>query len=143
MSPPPLKLKRDRQSSPVPPSSLSDIIGNSEAGGNATGGGEGGGIKVKVKNFHAVARWSWGTPADDVCGICQSPFEGCAPGVKFPGDDCPVCWGECKHAFHLVSAARSEATSGRVERKIGMPDVLSLLLTTFCSSLAMLISGLC
>ncbi|GMH55467.1 hypothetical protein TrRE_jg3299 [Triparma retinervis] len=59
-------------------------------------------LKVKVKAFHGIARWSWGTPADDVCGICQSPFEGCAPGVKFPGDDCPVVWGACKHAYHLA-----------------------------------------
>jgi anaphase-promoting complex subunit 11 len=24
-----------------------------------------------------------------------------APGVKFPGDECPVVWGKCGHAFHL------------------------------------------
>ena len=27
---------------------------------------------------------------DDVCIICQSAFKGVAPGVKFPGDECPV-----------------------------------------------------
>jgi anaphase-promoting complex subunit 11 len=58
-------------------------------------------IRVTFKKYHAVARWSWGTAQDDVCGICQMPFEGCAPGVKYPGDECPVVWGKCKHAFHL------------------------------------------
>ena len=24
-----------------------------------------------------------------------------APGVKFPGDECPVVFGKCGHAFHL------------------------------------------
>ena len=33
--------------------------------------------------------------------ICQSAVEGVAPGVKFPGDECPVVWGKCGHAFHL------------------------------------------
>jgi len=58
-------------------------------------------IKIRFKKFHSVANWQWGTPADEVCGICQTPFEGCAPGVKYPGDECPVVWGKCKHAFHL------------------------------------------
>ena len=58
-------------------------------------------LTLKIKKYHAVARWTWGCAADDVCGICQSPFEGTAPGIKFPGDDCPVVWGRCKHAYHL------------------------------------------
>ena len=37
----------------------------------------------------------------EVCGICQSAFEGVAPGVKYPGDECPVVWGKCGHSFHL------------------------------------------
>jgi hypothetical protein len=32
---------------------------------------------------------------DEVCGICQSAFEGVAPGVKYPGDECPVVFGKC------------------------------------------------
>jgi anaphase-promoting complex subunit 11 len=56
---------------------------------------------VNITKYTAVAKWTWGTPSDEVCGICQSPFEGCAPGIKFPGDECPVVWGLCKHAFHL------------------------------------------
>ena len=31
-----------------------------------------------------------GDDEDDVCIVCQSAFEGVAPGVKFPGDECPV-----------------------------------------------------
>ena len=59
-------------------------------------------LRVRIKRFHAVAKWTWNAN-DDVCGICQSAFEGVAPGVKYPGDECPVVWGKCGHAFHLVS----------------------------------------
>jgi anaphase-promoting complex subunit 11 len=38
---------------------------------------------------------------DDVCGICRMPFDGCPPDGKYPGDDSPVVWGICTHAFHL------------------------------------------
>ncbi|KAJ8603014.1 hypothetical protein CTAYLR_001557 [Chrysophaeum taylorii] len=59
-------------------------------------------LKVTIKRWNAVARWTWGDHVDgDVCGICQMPFEGCPPGVKFPGDGAPVVWGKCAHAFHL------------------------------------------
>lgn len=59
-------------------------------------------LRVRIQRFHAVAKWTWNAN-DDVCGICQSAFEGVAPGVKYPGDECPVVWGKCGHAFHLVS----------------------------------------
>ena len=36
-----------------------------------------------------------------VCIVCQSAFEGCAPNVKYPGDESPVVFGKCGHAFHL------------------------------------------
>ena len=62
-------------------------------------------VKVRVKRFHAVAAWSWNAN-DDVCGICQSPFEGVCPGVKYPGEDCPVVWGKCGHAFHLQCVSK-------------------------------------
>lgn len=88
-------------------------------------------LRVKIKRYHAVARWTWNVagvnPADsaaddgstvssnrhrmsvdfppdeeeEVCTICQSAFEGTAPGTKFPGDECPVVWGKCGHSFHL------------------------------------------
>ena len=49
-----------------------------------------------------MARRDWGDDVDgDVCGICQFPFEGCPPGVMYPGDGAPVVWGVCGHAFHL------------------------------------------
>lgn len=38
---------------------------------------------------------------EDVCGICRCQFDGCPPDAKFPGDDAPVVWGTCTHAFHL------------------------------------------
>mmetsp|Transcript_12218 Transcript_12218/g.36300 ORF Transcript_12218/g.36300 Transcript_12218/m.36300 type:complete len:114 (-) Transcript_12218:44-385(-) len=59
-------------------------------------------LKVKILKYHAVARWHWGDDVkDDVCGICQNPFEGCPPGAQYPGDGAPVVWGVCGHAFHL------------------------------------------
>mmetsp|Transcript_858 Transcript_858/g.2715 ORF Transcript_858/g.2715 Transcript_858/m.2715 type:complete len:127 (-) Transcript_858:146-526(-) len=63
-------------------------------------------LRVRIKRFHGVARWTWNAGSDDeVCGICQSAFEGVAPGVKFPGDECPVVFGKCGHAFHLQCVA--------------------------------------
>jgi anaphase-promoting complex subunit 11 len=62
-------------------------------------------LQVHIKRFHAVAQWSWNAN-DDVCGICQTAFEGTAPGVKFPGEDCPVVWGKCGHAFHLQCVSK-------------------------------------
>lgn len=49
-------------------------------------------LKIKIKRWHGVAKWTWGVgdDEDDVCIVCQSAFEGVAPGVKFPGDECPV-----------------------------------------------------
>jgi anaphase-promoting complex subunit 11 len=69
-------------------------------------------LKVRIQRFHGVAHWSWNAN-DDVCGICQFAFEGTAPGVKYPGEDCPVVWGKCAHAFHLqcVSKWLTQATS--------------------------------
>mmetsp|Transcript_11663 Transcript_11663/g.21551 ORF Transcript_11663/g.21551 Transcript_11663/m.21551 type:complete len:128 (-) Transcript_11663:116-499(-) len=60
-------------------------------------------LKIRIKKWHGVAKWTWGVgdDEDDVCIVCQSAFEGVAPGVKFPGDECPVVWGKCGHAFHL------------------------------------------
>ena len=59
-------------------------------------------LRVRIRRFHGVAQWTWNAGSDDeVCGICQSAFEGVAPGVKYPGDECPVVFGKCGHAFHL------------------------------------------
>ena len=63
-------------------------------------------LRVRMKRFHGVAKWTWNAGSDDeVCGICQSAFEGVAPGIKFPGDECPVVFGKCGHAFHLQCVA--------------------------------------
>jgi anaphase-promoting complex subunit 11 len=62
-------------------------------------------LKVHIQRFHGVARWSWNAN-DDVCGICQSAFEGTAPGVNLPGDHSPVVWGRCLHAFHLQCVSK-------------------------------------
>eukprot|EP00590_Aulacoseira_subarctica_P006960 CAMPEP_0172419656 /NCGR_PEP_ID=MMETSP1064-20121228/6055_1 /TAXON_ID=202472 /ORGANISM="Aulacoseira subarctica , Strain CCAP 1002/5" /LENGTH=109 /DNA_ID=CAMNT_0013159219 /DNA_START=107 /DNA_END=439 /DNA_ORIENTATION=+ len=58
-------------------------------------------LKVTIKRWHSVAKWSWGCGEGEVCGICQVAFEGVAPGVKYPGDECPVVFGTCKHSYHL------------------------------------------
>ena len=55
-------------------------------------------LRIRIKSFHGVAKWTWnvGNGSDDeVCGICQSAFEGCPPGVKYPGDESPVVFGTC------------------------------------------------
>lgn len=59
-------------------------------------------LKVRIKRWHGVTHWTWNCgEEEDVCGICQSAYEGVAPGGKFPGDECPVVWGNCGHSFHL------------------------------------------
>lgn len=58
-------------------------------------------LRVRVKNWHGIAHWSWNVNSDEVCGICQSAYEGTAPGILYPGDECPVVWGKCGHSFHL------------------------------------------
>lgn len=57
-------------------------------------------FKVDIKHWHAVAHWTWDA-GDDVCGICRNHFDGCPPEGRYPGDDSPVVWGTCGHAFHL------------------------------------------
>ena len=68
-------------------------------------------LKMTVKSWHAVASWTWNA-GDDVCGICRMPFDGCPPEGKFPGDDCPVVWGVCNHAFHLQCISKWLGTDG-------------------------------
>lgn len=50
-------------------------------------------LRVRIKKWHGVAHWTWNCgEEDDLCGICQSPYEGVAPNCKYPGDECPVVW---------------------------------------------------
>ena len=62
-------------------------------------------FRVEVQHWRAVASWTWDA-GDDVCGICRAPFDGAPPDAKFPGDDAPVVWGACSHAFHLQCITR-------------------------------------
>ncbi|XP_002988801.2 anaphase-promoting complex subunit 11 [Selaginella moellendorffii] len=57
-------------------------------------------VKTRFCRWHAVASWTWDAH-DDACGICRMAFDGCCPDCKMPGDDCPLIWGACNHAFHL------------------------------------------
>ncbi|BAT93298.1 hypothetical protein VIGAN_07224200, partial [Vigna angularis var. angularis] len=50
--------------------------------------------------WHGIASWTWDAQ-DETCGICRMAFDGCCPDCKLPGDDCPLIWGVCNHAFHL------------------------------------------
>ncbi|XP_040940780.1 anaphase-promoting complex subunit 11 [Gossypium hirsutum] len=54
----------------------------------------------QVATWHAVASWTWDAQ-DETCGICRMAFDGCCSDCKLPGDDCPLIWGACNHAFHL------------------------------------------
>ena len=29
------------------------------------------------------------------------PFDSCCTDCKYPGDDCPLVWGQCSHCFHM------------------------------------------
>uniref|UniRef100_A0A7S0S693 Anaphase-promoting complex subunit 11 n=1 Tax=Chlamydomonas leiostraca TaxID=1034604 RepID=A0A7S0S693_9CHLO len=65
---------------------------------------------VTIKRWHGVAAWTWNA-GDDVCGICRMAFDGCPPDGKYPGDDSPVVWGVCCHAFHIQCIQKWLASS--------------------------------
>ncbi|KAI3635736.1 hypothetical protein MIR68_006374 [Amoeboaphelidium protococcarum] len=58
-------------------------------------------LQVTIKNWNAVAKWKWDVPNEDICGICRSPYDSACPQCRFPGDDCPLIVGHCKHCFHM------------------------------------------
>ncbi|KAJ9509913.1 anaphase-promoting complex subunit 11 RING-H2 finger-domain-containing protein [Haematococcus lacustris] len=68
------------------------------------------GFTIKIKRWHGVAAWTWNA-GDDVCGICRSPYDSCPPDGKYPGDDSPVVWGACCHAFHIQCIQKWLASS--------------------------------
>jgi anaphase-promoting complex subunit 11 len=75
-------------------------------------------FEVRVKQWHAVGAWTWGAgDADDVCGICRNPYDGCPPDAKYPGDDSPVVWGTCGHAFHLQCVTKWLAAQAANEQR--------------------------
>ena len=41
-----------------------------------------------------------------MCGICRAPYDGAPPEARGPGDDAPVVWGACGHAFHIQCIQR-------------------------------------
>jgi anaphase-promoting complex subunit 11 len=57
-------------------------------------------FSLPFTRYHGVAKWHWEV-ADDTCGICRMPFDGCCTDCRLPGDDCPPVWGQCNHAFHM------------------------------------------
>ena len=61
-------------------------------------------FEVTVKNWHAVANWTWDA-GDDVCGICRMPFDGCAPlssATICTIDTCVVHGNSANAGFHVV-----------------------------------------
>lgn len=70
-------------------------------------------MKVTINSFRAVATWKWDLPgeSDDTCGICRVNFEGTCSKCKFPGDDCPIIVGECRHCFHMVGTMHEQPRS--------------------------------
>ncbi|KAL0264604.1 hypothetical protein SLS55_000554 [Diplodia seriata] len=63
-------------------------------------------MKVKIKQWNAVAAWRWDMPEDDLCGICRSPYDSTCSKCKFPGDGCPL-----PHDDRVDSAAAVAAAS--------------------------------
>lgn len=57
-------------------------------------------MKVIIKEWVPVGFWSWDGCDDEVCGICRVPFDGTCPTCLYPGPDCPMVLGACKHRFH-------------------------------------------
>jgi hypothetical protein len=50
-------------------------------------------MKLTIHRYDAVASWRWIVGnEEDVCGICQNPFEDTCPSdaCRYPGEDCPV-----------------------------------------------------
>lgn len=48
-------------------------------------------MKIKVKHWTGVAYWVWDLKdPDDICGICQSGFDGCCANCREGGDQCPL-----------------------------------------------------
>jgi anaphase-promoting complex subunit 11 len=46
-------------------------------------------MKVKIKQWNAIATWVWDINNETQCTICQLPFENPCPRCKSAGDDCP------------------------------------------------------
>ncbi|KAF3903935.1 hypothetical protein ABW21_db0204652 [Orbilia brochopaga] len=79
-------------------------------------------MKVKIKEWHAVATWRWDMPEDEVCGICRVDFDGCCPNCKYPGDDCPLSTHDdaqlLKFQDHEVETVNRRRTNRRRARQL-------------------------
>ena len=105
MDPPPPRRRSPRNlsnSSLSTPGKSTTVNNNSNSSDSVAGRSETK-LKIKIKRYHGVAKWTWGVSGfnndqdddeDEVCIVCQSAFEGCAPGVKYPGDESPVVFGK-------------------------------------------------
>ena len=102
MDPPPPRRRSPRNNLSNSSNNLSSP-GKSTTQTNRSDAGTETKLKIKIKRYHGVAKWTWGVSGfnndqdddeDEVCIVCQSAFEGCAPGVKYPGDESPVVFGK-------------------------------------------------
>ena len=59
------------------------------------------GMKVTINHWRGACYWKWKIQDQDMCGICRNSFEQVCANCKYPGDGCPLIWGECSHVFHL------------------------------------------
>lgn len=57
--------------------------------------------RVKIISWKPTAEWTWNVQNEEYCGICQNKFEVAAPGVRWPGDNSTLLFGQCGHVFHL------------------------------------------
>nr|CAD60607.1 unnamed protein product [Podospora anserina] len=88
-------------------------------------------MKVKIKRWNAVATWRWDLPEDDLCGICQNPFDNTCPACKYPGDDCILCEfhtacgyqrnGHCILEWMKQDSAKGQCPMCRQSKLVGCP----------------------
>ncbi|CAD6191381.1 unnamed protein product [Caenorhabditis auriculariae] len=71
-------------------------------------------LKLTVNKLNVTAEWKWTEGGEDTCGICRMEFEAACTNCKFPGDDCPLVVGSCRHAFHMHCIVKwTEAASNQ------------------------------
>lgn len=43
------------------------------------------------KGQKVIAQWRWNVPNEQICGICQLPYESGCSICQAGGDSCPLC----------------------------------------------------